>query len=82
MIRGQVASGEVALCLHNAYFEQGVYQPAFREHLICKIGYGLTWLSYWKCQKRSPAGYFTNLAKGAGLARAVLLADNGHKSPF
>ena len=49
MIRGQIASGEVALRKRNAYLEQGVYQPAFREHLICRNGYGLTWLSRWKC---------------------------------
>ncbi len=34
MIRGQVASGKVALRLGNAYFEQDVYRPTFREHLI------------------------------------------------
>ena len=81
MIRGQVASGEVALRLRNAYLEQGVYQPAFREHLIYKNGYGLTWLSQWKCERLSLTGYFTNQAKGAGLAKAILLADNKYKSP-
>lgn len=82
MIRGQVASGEVALRLHNAYFEQDVCQPAFREHLICRNGYDLTWLSHWKYRRILLTGYFTNQAKEAGLARAILLADNKYKSPF
>ena len=41
---GQVASGKVALRLHNAYLEQDIYRPAFREHLICRNGYDLMWL--------------------------------------
>ena len=82
MIRGQVASGKVALRLRNTYFEQGIYQPAIREHLICRNGYGLTWLSHWKCQEISPTVYFTHLAKGVGLARTIILADKEHRSPF